>query len=376
MGTLLRPDPEVSEPVNPPIDATPHEPVLTDQVVDLLAVGEGRGVIVDATVGMGGHALALMAHSADDVVLVGFDRDPEALDVADRRLAAFRSRVHLIHAGYEELEALVRPLTADLGPVLAVLYDLGVSSLQLDRAERGFSFQHDAPLDMRMDPSARTSAADLVNDAPVEELRRILHDYGEERYAARIARALVAARPLRTTTELAGVVRDALPRAARTGPRHPATRTFQALRIAVNDELKRFGASLPQALELAAPTTPSSARGGRVAVLSYHSLEDRIAKRVFGDAVTGCVCPPALPVCVCGREPRARLLIRGIVRPSDEEIARNPRARSAKLRAIEMLPEGEGERQRAGGRGSEGEGERQRAGGRGSEGEGGREEED
>jgi 16S rRNA (cytosine1402-N4)-methyltransferase len=343
------------------MDATPHEPVLTDQVVDLLAVGEGPGVIVDATVGMGGHALALIAHSADDVALVGFDRDPEALALADRRLAAFRSRVRLIHAGYEELEARVRPLTADYGPVMSVLYDLGVSSLQLDNAERGFSFQSEAPLDMRMDPAAVPSAADLVNDAPVEELRRILRDYGEERHAGRIARALVAARPLRTTTELADVVRAALPRTARTGPRHPATRTFQALRIAVNDELTRFGASLPQALELAAPTTPSSARGGRIAVLSYHSLEDRIAKRAFADAVTGCVCPPGLPVCVCGRQPRARLLIRGIVRPSDEEIARNPRARSAKLRAVEMLgPEGEGERQRAGGRGPEGEGERRR----------------
>ena len=347
------------------MDSTSHEPVLTREIVELLAVHEGPGIIVDATVGMGGHAVALLAHSAEDVALVGFDRDPDALELAARRLAAFRSRVHLLHAGYHELLARVEPLRAELGPVKAVLYDLGVSSLQLDRGERGFSFQHDAPLDMRMDPSATTTAADLVNDATVERLRAILRDYGEERHAGRIARAIVAARPLRTTAELVDVVRAALPRGARTALRHPATRTFQALRIAVNDELNLFRASLPQALELATPTTPSSARGGRVAVLSYHSLEDRIAKRIFVDAVTGCVCPPGLPVCGCGRQPRARLLIRGVTRPSDEEIQRNRRARSAKLRAVEMLPpeQGEGGREAAGGRGPEqGEGGREAAG--------------
>jgi 16S rRNA (cytosine1402-N4)-methyltransferase len=340
------------------MEPTSHEPVLTDRIVDLLAVSEGPGVIVDATVGMGGHAIALLARSAGDVALVGFDRDPEALELAERRLAAFRSRVHLLHARYDELAERVRPLTAELGPVKAVLYDLGVSSLQLDRGERGFSFQHDAPLDMRMDPTSGTTAADLVNETPVEELRDILRDYGEERHATRIARAIVAARPLRTTAELVDVVRAALPRAAATGPRHPATRTFQALRIATNDELDVFRASLPQALELATPTTSSSARGGRVAVLSYHSLEDRIAKRIFSDAVTGCICPPGLPVCACGREPRARLLVRGVARPTEAEIQRNRRARSAKLRAIEML--------RTGGRGpAAGEGGRQVAGGRG-----------
>jgi 16S rRNA (cytosine1402-N4)-methyltransferase len=354
------------------MEPTSHEPVLIDAIVDLLAVHDGPGVIVDATVGMGGHAVALLARSAGDVALVGFDRDAEALELAERRLAAFRSRVHLFHARYDELADRVRPLTAELGPVKAVLYDLGVSSLQLDRGDRGFSFQHDAPLDMRMDPSTGITAADLVNEASVEELRDILRHYGEERHATRIARGIVAARPLRTTSELVDVVRAALPRAARTGPRHPATRTFQALRIATNDELDVFRASLPQALELATPTTSPSARGGRVAVLSYHSLEDRIAKRVFADAVTGCVCPPGLPVCICGRQPRARLLVRGVVRPSDAEIQRNRRARSAKLRAVEMLPvdrqgdePGEGGRQAAGGRGSAGEGGRQAAGGRG-----------
>jgi 16S rRNA (cytosine1402-N4)-methyltransferase len=319
------------------MDSTSHEPVLTDEIVRLLAVEQGPAIIVDATVGMGGHAVALLASGGDDVALVGFDRDADALELAQRRLAAFRSRVHLFHAGYEELDERVRPLTAELGPVMAVLYDLGLSSLQLDRGDRGFSFQHDAPLDMRMDATAATTAADLVNEVTVERLQDILRDYGEERHARRIARAIVAARPLRTTAELAETVRAAVPPAARSGPRHPATRTFQALRIAVNDELNRFRASLPQALELATPTTTSSARGGRVAVLSYHSLEDRIAKRTFGDAVTGCICPPGLPVCGCGREPRARLLVRGVTRPSHEEIQRNRRARSAKLRGVEML---------------------------------------
>ena len=335
MVTVLTP--RASREVAPPMGSTSHEPVLTDEIVGLLAVADGPGIIIDATIGIGGHALALLAASADDVSLVGFDRDPEALGLATRRLAAFRSRVHLVHAGYDELTERVLPLVAQLGPVHAVLYDLGVSSLQLDRGERGFSFQQEAPLDMRMDPTAPTTAADVVNGASVEELREILRTYGEERHAGRIARAIVAGRPLHTTAELAELVTAAVPGSVRHAPRHPATRTFQALRIAVNDELNRFRASLPQALEMATPTTSSSARGGRVAVLSYHSLEDRIAKRIFADAVTGCVCPRDLPICVCGRAPRARLLIKGVARPTAQEVERNRRARSAKLRAVELL---------------------------------------
>jgi 16S rRNA (cytosine1402-N4)-methyltransferase len=321
--------------VTPPMDAPAHEPVLVAEVVRLLAVQEDPAIIVDATIGMGGHAAALLAASATDVTLVGFDRDPEALELAGRRLAAFRSRVHLVHAAYDVLADHVAPLTRAHGPVRAVLYDLGVSSLQLDRAARGFSFRQDAPLDMRMDPTAQRTAADIVNDATVDELRDLLRDLGEERHAGRIARAIVAGRPLHTTIALADLVADAVPAAARRGPRHPATRTFQALRIAVNDELDRFRASLPQALELAAPATPSD--GGRIAVLSYHSLEDRIAKRAFGDAMTACVCPPDLPVCGCGRRAWARALTRGVGRPDDAAVARNPRARSARLRAVQMI---------------------------------------
>jgi 16S rRNA (cytosine1402-N4)-methyltransferase len=322
--------------VTPPMNAPAHEPVLVADVVRLLAVSAGPAIIVDATLGMGGHAAALLAASGGDVTLIGFDRDPEALELAGRRLAAFRARVHLTHAPYDELSDRVAPLIGDRGPVRAVLYDLGVSSLQLDRADRGFSFRQDAPLDMRMDATAGRTAADIVNEASVEELRDLLRDLGEERHAGRIARAIVAGRPLHTTTALAQLVTDAVPPAARRSPRHPATRTFQALRIAVNDELDRFRASLPQALELAAPAT-SSDDGGRIAVLSYHSLEDRIAKRAFADAVTACVCPPDLPVCGCGRRAWARALTRGVVRPDDAEVARNPRARSARLRAVEMI---------------------------------------
>lgn len=325
------------------MESTPHEPVLVDTIADLLAVGNEPGLIVDATVGMGGHALALLARSGPDVALVGFDRDPDALTIAERRLAAFRDRVHLLHAGYDELDQRMPLLVARHGPVRAVLYDLGVSSLQLDRAERGFSFRHDAPLDMRMDQTSATTAADVVNGVPVDQLRDLLRTYGEERHATRIARAIVAARPLTSTSALVDVVVAALPRGGRDQRVHPATRTFQALRITVNDELERFRASLPQALELArhatpdpAPTQASAGRGGRVAVLSYHSLEDRIAKRAFVDVVTGCVCPPGLPVCGCGRSPQGRLLIRGIARPDAAEIQRNPRARSAKLRAVEL----------------------------------------
>lgn len=319
-----------------PMQTPAHEPVLIDHVTRLLAVADGPGIIVDATIGMGGHAVALLAASSPDVALVGFDRDPDALTLARRRLAAFRGQVHLVHAGYEELTEQVAALSGALGPVRAVLYDLGVSSLQFDRADRGFSFRHDAPLDMRMDTTAERTAADVVNTTTFDELRSLLQTYGEERHATRIARAVVAARPLATTTELADVVVAAVPAAARRSRLHPATRTFQALRIATNDELNRFRASLPQALELTAPAT-SADRGGRVAVLSYHSLEDRIAKRAFVDAATGCICPPGLPVCGCGRQPSATQLIRGIVRPDDTEVGRNPRARSAKLRAIEMI---------------------------------------
>ena len=320
---------------------TGHDPVLLDRVVEMLAAAHGPGVLVDATIGAAGHAAALLAASAADIHLVGFDRDPDALAIARRRLAAYSGRVHLVHDGYDRLVDHVAPVADAVGPVLGVVYDLGVSSLQLDRGERGFSFRTDAPLDMRMDPTGGQTAAEIVNGLERGELQRILREFGEERFAGRIAAAIVRARPLRTTGQLADVVTAAVPAAARRGAIHPATRTFQALRIAVNAELDRFSASLPQALELAAPAADQdivpAGRGGRIAVLSYHSLEDRIAKRLFAEAAAGCICPPGLPVCGCGREPTIRHLTRGAERPSREEIARNPRARPAKLRAAEKI---------------------------------------
>ena len=318
-----------------------HQPVLRDRIVELLAVpGDEPAVLVDATLGAAGHATALLGASGPHVHLVGFDRDPAALELADRRLAAYRDRVTLVHAPFDDLAHHVRPVAAVHGPVLGVLYDLGVSSMQLDTPARGFSFRSFGPLDMRMDPTRGTSAADLLRRIEQPELERIIREYGEERYAGRIAAAIVRTRPLQSTLALAEVVETAIPARARHASRragiHPATRTFQALRIAVNGELERFSASLPQALELAAPAD-AQARGGRIATLSYHSLEDRIAKRFFSDAATGCTCPPDLPVCACGRVPLVRHLVRRPDRPSDVEVAANPRARSARLRVAERI---------------------------------------
>ena len=337
----------ILEVLEPSVDASSgathgmgHEPVMVQRITELLAVPAGPAVIVDATVGAAGHAAALLAASGEDVHLLGFDRDPDALTLARRRLAAYGDRVHLVHAGYDELAHHAASLVAAVGPVASVLYDLGVSSMQLDQAQRGFSFRADAPLDMRMDPTRGQTAAELVATADVAELTRILRLYGEERFAGRIAAAMVRSRP-RTTLELAAVVAAAVPARMRHTTPHPATRAFQALRIAVNAELDRFSASLPQALELVEPLSDERRSGdlrpGRVAVLSYHSLEDRIAKRTFADAATGCVCPPDLPMCLCGRAPRVRLLTRGAERPTEAETAANPRARSAKLRVAESL---------------------------------------
>jgi 16S rRNA (cytosine1402-N4)-methyltransferase len=322
--------------LEPPVDARSHEPVMAARITELLAVATGPALIVDATLGAAGHAAALLAASGDDVHLLGIDRDPDALELAGRRLAAYGERIHLAHAPFDQIAELTAPLRQRVGPVRAVLYDLGVSSMQLDRADRGFSFRGDAPLDMRMDPTQDLTAAELVATSDVAELTRILRVYGEERFAGRIAAAIVRERPA-TTAGLAAVVLGAVPARARHTTPHPATRTFQALRIAVNGELDRFSASLPQALEL---VESSPGRPGRLAVLSYHSLEDRIAKRALVAAATGCVCPPDLPLCLCGRLPSVRLLTRGAERPTAEEVERNPRARSAKLRAAEKLDAG------------------------------------
>jgi 16S rRNA (cytosine1402-N4)-methyltransferase len=330
-----------------------HAPVMVDRVTALLALtGSEPAVLVDATVGTAGHAAALLAASGPAVHLVGFDRDEDALVLARERLASYGERVTLVHAPYDELARHVTPVIERVGPLMGVLYDLGVSSLQLDLPERGFSFRMEGPLDMRMDRTTQVTAEQLVNESSVDELASMIRRWGEERFARRIAVAIVRARPLRTTTALAQVIERAVPAATWRAGHHPATRTFQALRIAVNAELDRFNASLPQALELTflgggtPPSAPAGAgqitpgRGGRIVVLSYHSLEDRIAKQFFSDAAAGCICPPDLPVCGCGRVPLVRHLTRGAQRPDTGEVASNPRARAARLRAVERITGG------------------------------------
>jgi 16S rRNA (cytosine1402-N4)-methyltransferase len=304
-----------------------HRPVMVDEVVELFRPVP-PGLIVDATVGGGGHARALL-DALPRHRLLGLDRDEEALAAANVTLSGFADRVTLRRARFDRLKAMVQEAGDD--SVVAVLFDLGVSSPQVDRAERGFSYSQDAPLDMRMDRRESLTAADVVNTYSVERLTSVLYDYGDERFAQRIARAIVAARPLTSTTELVDVIRSAIPAPARRRGGHPAKRTFQALRIEVNGELEVLGPAIDQAIDVLVP-------GGRCAVLAYHSGEDRIVKDRFRQAETGgCVCPPGLP-CVCGAQPVVRLLRRGIRRPSAAEVAANPRAESARLRAIEKLP--------------------------------------
>jgi 16S rRNA (cytosine1402-N4)-methyltransferase len=305
-----------------------HTPVLLDRVVDLFR-DVPDGLYVDATLGGGGHAEAVL-RSHPGLRLLGLDRDDAAIAAASRRLAAFGDRVEIVRSGFDRIEPLVRERTNQ--GASAVLMDLGVSSPQLDEAERGFSYRAAAPLDMRMDRRQARSALEVVNDYEFAELARVLREYGEERYAGRIARAIVAARPLADTAQLAEIVRDAIPAPARRTGGHPAKRTFQAIRIEVNRELDQLADALEGALAVLAP-------GGRIAVLSYHSLEDRMVKAALRDAETGgCVCPPTLP-CACGAEPTVRLLKRGAWSADAEEAERNPRAESVRLRAAERISE-------------------------------------
>jgi len=315
----------------PPGEPFRHAPVMLEEVRALLAevpAGEvPAGVVLDATVGGGGHAAALLT-ARPDLVVLGVDRDPEALAAAAATLAPFGDRARLLQARFDDLDALQRALRPG-ERLVGACFDLGVSSPQLDRPERGFSYRLDGPLDMRMDPGSGPSAADLVNGWSQSALAAIFAQSGEGRLANRLAAAIVAARPLRSTGELAAVVERAVPPAARRRG-HPARRVFQALRMAVNDELGALGRALPAVLGLLAP-------GGRCVVLSYHSGEDRLVKAVFTDAARGgCRCPVGLP-CVCGAVPTVRLLWRGARRPSPAEAASNPRARSARLRACERL---------------------------------------
>lgn len=303
-----------------------HAPVMVDEVVGLFAPVP-QGWVIDATVGGGGHAGALLAAHSQLRVL-GLDQDPAALAAAAERLAPFGERVRLVRARFDRLADVVDAEAVE--PVVGVLFDLGVSSPQLDHAERGFSYRHPGPLDMRMDPAGALTADDIVNQWSADALADLLRRNSDERHARRIAAAIVAHRPLHSTTELAEVVRTAIPAATRRRGGHPAKRTFQALRIAVNAELDVLGPSLDEAIEALRPA-------GRIAVLSYHSGEDRIVKDRLRHAATGgCTCPAELP-CACGARPVLRLLRSGGWTPSSEEVAANPRAGSARLRAGEKL---------------------------------------
>lgn len=307
-----------------------HVPVMLDRCVGLLApaLTEPGAVVVDCTLGMGGHAEALLA--ATSARLVGLDRDPEALRRSRERLASYTARTTFVHAVYDELPGVLSGL--GLGQVQGVLFDLGVSSLQLDEVDRGFAYAHDAPLDMRMDPTGGRTAADVVNSYAGKELARVLREYGDERFASRIADAIVRERdkqPFTRTARLAELVRSSIPAATRRTGGHPAKRTFQALRIEVNDELGVLRRAIPAALT-------ALAVGGRIVVLSYQSLEDRIVKAELVAKSTSEV-PVDLPFVPAGAHPELRLLIRGAEKASTEELTANPRAASVRLRAAERM---------------------------------------
>lgn len=307
-----------------------HRPVLLEECITGLNI-RPEGIYLDGTLGRAGHSREI-ARRLTTGRLICVDRDQAALDAAETRLAEFRDRVALVHGNFRALNQILDGL--ELSGVDGMLFDLGVSSPQLDDGSRGFSYMQDAPLDMRMDKSSPLTAAAVVNEWPQQELKRILFQYGEERCAPAIASAIVkrrADKPIETTLELVEVIRSAMPAAALREKQHPAKRSFQAIRIAVNDEL----ASISELMESAVPRLNP---GGRLAVISFHSLEDRIIKTSLAGFAKGCTCPPDFPVCVCGKKPQIKLISRKPVLPSAQELGENPRSRSAKLRVAEKLP--------------------------------------
>jgi len=306
-----------------------HRSVLPDEVIHFLAPTDGK-TYLDGTLGGGGHSSLILAH-APGAFLVGIDRDQEALTAAGARLAAHGDHVRLLHGDFANGAGLLR--SVGIVELDGFILDLGVSSHQLDTRERGFSFQQDAPLDMRMDTSGGATASDLVNELPEAELERIIAEYGEERWAKRIASFIARERaesPITTTLRLVDIIKGAVPKAKWDERLHPATRTFQALRIAVNTELASLEQGMRASLDLLKP-------GGRGVIISFHSLEDRIVKHIFKEYAEGCTCPRQLPICVCGNVPRVRILTGRPVMATAAETDENPRARSAKLRAVEKL---------------------------------------
>jgi 16S rRNA (cytosine1402-N4)-methyltransferase len=301
-----------------------HTPVLLSETLRGLAVQPG-GRYVDCTVGAGGHAAAVLDHASPGGQLLGLDADPTAIELARERLQHYESSVLLVNDNFVNLQAVC--IKYDFFPVHGILMDLGLSSMQLNGHGRGFSFQHDAPLDMRFDPTQKTTAADIVNHTSEERLAHLIKMYGEERRSRQIAREIVRCRPLRTTRELATVVERTV---GRRGKIHPATKTFQALRIAVNHELEHLETALRQAVELLGYE-------GRLVVITYHSLEDRIVKQFMQKEASSCICPPETPTCVCGHTPRLRLINKKVITPTSREVELNPRSRSAKLRIAERI---------------------------------------
>ncbi len=309
-----------------------HISVLLPECIEALAIRDGY-TYVDCTTGGAGHSLEIARRMGEKSRLLCFDRDADALSVAKERLAPFGDRVTFIHENFSELGSVLAEYRIEnLG---GVLMDLGCSSYQFDTADRGFSYKADAPLDMRMDRESPLDAYGVVNNYSEAELKRILFEYGEERFAPRIAARIVRAReesPIRTTGELAALIREAMPAKAKNEAQHPAKRTFQAIRIEVNGELAAIQPAIDAAMRAMMPS-------GRIAVISFHSLEDRIVKRSFAELASGCECPKDFPVCICGKKPMAEILTKKPILPSDEELLLNPRSRSAKLRVAERLAE-------------------------------------
>lgn len=307
-----------------------HLPVLASEVIQGLKLKSG-GVYVDCTLGGGGHSELILKGSGPDGRLVALDQDPEALSAAQKRLASYMSRVTFVRSNFSRLAEVLNDL--NIMTVDGVLFDLGTSSYQLDNPARGFSYQHDAPLDMRMDPEREITAATLVNNMTAENLSEVIRKYGEERWASRIAEFICEERkrrPIETTGALVEVIKKAVPAGARREGPHPAKRTFQALRIAVNDELEILKGAVKKAVQVLAP-------GGRVCVITFHSLEDRIIKDLFRELASPCTCPRDFPVCVCGGKKELEIITTKPVLPSPEELTVNPRARSAKLRIGEKV---------------------------------------
>ena len=307
-----------------------HVSVLAEECIQALNL-RPDGVYVDGTTGGGGHSLRIAQQLGPAGRLICIDRDEEALAAASRRLEAYRDRVTFVKSNFAQIAQVIEG--QGLAGVDGILFDLGVSSYQLDNGDRGFSYMHDAPLDMRMDRSQPFSAWDVVNTYTQEQLRQILWEYGEERYSGRVAAAIVQQReesPIETTGQLAQVIREAMPAAARREKQHPAKRSFQGIRIEVNGELRAVEQAMEGSVDKLLP-------GGRLAVISFHSLEDRIVKKIFAQQAKGCTCPPEFPVCVCGKKPRLKLISRGVITAGQKELDENPRARSAKLRVAERI---------------------------------------